>query len=241
MKPLTTFVLCLCCMTGIALCQSWSGGGGNLYFTTGNVGIGTSTPTVRLSLGSAITDQKLAVYQNGTQFYGFGISSGTLRFEVPAGDPHKYRFFAGSSELMTLHHNGKLQIGNVSTASNDYLLFVKKGIATGKVFVNSSFADYVFLPDYPLPTLEEVRSHILRAGHLPGMTSQAEIDAVGGFEVGAIAVKQMEKIEELYLYVLQLHDRMTNLESQAAEPSNPQTPEPSNPQTLKLSNPPPHE
>jgi hypothetical protein len=217
MKPFRTLFACLCCMLSIASGQSWSGGGGNLWFNTGNVGIGTSTPTVRLSLGSAITDRKLAVYQNGSQFYGFGIAAGTLRFEVPSGSPHKHVFFAGSSELMTLHDNGKLQIGNVSTASNDYLLFVKKGIATGKVFVNSSYADYVFLPDYPLPTLEEVRSHILRAGHLPGMTSQAEIDAAGGFEVGAIAVKQMEKIEELYLYVLQLHDRMKQLETKLAE------------------------
>jgi hypothetical protein len=113
--------------------------------------------------------------------------------------------------------SGKVRIGDVSIANNDYLLFVKKGIATGKVFVNSSYADYVFLPAYRLPSLEEVRSHILRVGHLPNMPSQAEIDAAGGFEVGEIAVKQMEKIEELYLYVLQLHDRITELESQLSE------------------------
>ena len=218
MKPLTIFILCLCSMTSVVFGQIWQEdtATGNIYFNGGNVGIGESNPNVRLSLGIAIANRKLAVYQNGTQFYGFGISAGVLRFEVPSGSPHKHVFFAGSSELMTLHHNGKLQIGNVSTASNDYLLFVKKGIATGKVFVNSSYADYVFLPDYPLPTLEEVRSHILRVGHLPGMTSQAEIDAAGGFEVGAITVKQMEKIEELYLYVLQLHDRIAALETQVA-------------------------
>ncbi|MDX2246424.1 MAG: hypothetical protein SF052_06600, partial [Bacteroidia bacterium] len=95
-----------------------------------------------------------------------------------------------------------------------YRLFVEKGIATGKVFVNSSYADYVFLPDYPLPTLAAVKNHIQLHGHLPGMPSQSEIDAAGGFEVGQIAVKQMEKIEELYLYVLQLHDRIGELESQ---------------------------
>lgn len=119
-----------------------------------------------------------------------------------------------SSVKMVIQNDGKVSVGNVSTASNDYLLFVQKGIATGRVFVNSSYADYVFLPDYPLPTLASVKNHIQLHGHLPGMPSQAEIDAAGGFEVGQIAVKQMEKIEELYLYVLQLHDRIAELEDQ---------------------------
>jgi len=81
----------------------------------------------------------------------------------------------------------------------------------------------VFLPTYELPTLEQVRSHIQIEGHLPGMTSQAEIDAAGGFEVGEIAVKQMEKIEELYLYVLQLHDRIAELEAKLADTQAPET------------------
>ncbi len=181
---------------------------------------GAFSPTLRLTnvFNSSGTNLPAIQFHNGATsnpvFWQLGGRvAGTAEFFF------NYREGATAEKTIMAFHgaSGKVSIGNVSIASNDYMLFVKKGIATGKVFVNSSYADYVFLPDYQLLTLEEVRRHIGTRGHLPGMTSQAEIDAAGGFEVGEIAVKQMEKIEELYLYVLQLHDRIAELESKLSK------------------------
>jgi hypothetical protein len=44
---------------------------------TGNVGIGTTTPHSLLDLGTSL-GRKLAVWQDNEEFYGFGISGGTL-------------------------------------------------------------------------------------------------------------------------------------------------------------------
>ncbi len=211
-------------------------------YVSDKMGIGTTSPNVRLELSNysatgasanvmlRLTNQFNSASGNtpAIQFHNGATSNPTywqIGGRVATLGEMRFIYKEGSLQEKTVMYfegnTGKVRIGDISSASNDYLLFVKKGIATGKVFVNSSYADYVFLPDYRLPTLEEVRSHIDDRGHLPGMTSQAEIDAAGGFEVGEIAVKQMEKIEELYLYVLQLHDRIAQLEAKLAESQSP--------------------
>ncbi|GAB4419468.1 MAG: hypothetical protein OHK0039_31890 [Bacteroidia bacterium] len=207
-------------------------------YASDRIGVGTTSPNVRLELsnngGSGTGPNVMLRLTN--QYNPSGNNLPTIQFHNGATtNPAFWQIgarVAGTAEMLFTYKfgttsentimsmdggNGKVRIGDVSAADNDYLLFVEKGIATGKVFVSSSYADYVFLPDYHLPSLEEVRGHIAQAGHLPNMPSQAEIDAAGGFEVGAIAVKQMEKIEELYLYVLQLHDRIAEWEAQLTE------------------------
>lgn len=213
-------------------------------FFSDRIGVGTSSPNVRMELsnngGSGTGPNVMLRLTN--QFNSSGNNFPSLQFHNGATtNPVFWQVgarVAGNAEMLFTYRggataektimsmngaSGKVGIGDVSTASNDYLLFVEKGVATGKVFVSSSYADYVFLPTYELPTLEQVRTHIRVSGHLPGMTSQAEIDAAGGFEVGDITVKQMEKIEELYLYVLQLHDRIAELEAKLADNQTPVT------------------
>lgn len=76
----------------------------------GNVGISTSTPNSILDLGPGVLDKKLAVYNStaGTDFYGFGLSGGQLRFHVGAA--------AADAADMVLNSAGSLglAIGNVS-------------------------------------------------------------------------------------------------------------------------------
>jgi hypothetical protein len=76
----------------------------------GNVGIGTTSPSVRLDLGSsagtAPTDaatRKLALYNSGNDFYGFGISMGALHIFTNAT--------AGASPDLTVLNNGNVGIG----------------------------------------------------------------------------------------------------------------------------------
>ena len=55
--------------------------------STGNVGIGTTTPSTLLSLGNSIDAQKLSLFDGGptnNNKYGFGIQSGELRQFFPS-------------------------------------------------------------------------------------------------------------------------------------------------------------
>lgn len=74
-----------------------------------------------------------------------------------------------------------------------------------KVQLNTSWPDYVFEKEYRLTPLNELASTLQRDKHLPGIPSAASIEAEKGFTVGEMQRKSMEKIEELYLYVIQLH------------------------------------
>ena len=52
---------------------------------------------------------------------------------------------------------------------------------------------------------------IQQLGHLPGVPVASEVENAGLF-IGQMQTIQMEKIEELTLYILQLHERISVLE-----------------------------
>jgi hypothetical protein len=74
------------------------------------------------------------------------------------------------------------------------------------------FPDYVFEPGYALTGLDQLQQHIDQHGRLPHMPSAAEVEAQGA-QLGELVRLQQEKIEELSLYILQLHDRLKTLEA----------------------------
>ncbi len=49
------------------------------------VGIGTTAPNVKLSLGTDVTAQKLALYDGASDFYGFGVQGGRMVFHTLLG------------------------------------------------------------------------------------------------------------------------------------------------------------
>lgn len=75
---------------------------------TGNVGIGTNTPSHKLDLGSSL-GRKLALYQSGNDFYGFGISPSTMEFH--AGSQ------SNTAPKMTINALGVIKL-NTYTGSN---------------------------------------------------------------------------------------------------------------------------
>ena len=105
--------------------------------------------------------------------------------------------------------NGSTAFGNFPTTAggvniSNYSLFVKGGILTEEVRVSlqSTWADYVFLKGYKLPTLEEVEAQIKEKGHLLNVPSAKEIKE-NGIELGEMSKIQQEKIEELTLYLIE--------------------------------------
>ncbi|MEZ4877541.1 MAG: hypothetical protein R2805_08335 [Flavobacterium sp.] len=110
--------------------------------------------------------------------------------------------------------NGKLYIGstpNFPSTSGNYKLFVEGGIMTEKVKValrnTSNWADYVFEKDYKLLPLNEVEKFVKINKHLPGVQSAKEL-AENGIDVAEMQSKQMEKIEELTLYIIEQNNKL---------------------------------
>ncbi len=91
--------------------------------------------------------------------------------------------------------------------SGTYRLFVKDGIRTERVKVDlaaaNGWADFVFDESYKLRSLEEVEKFIKTNKHLPDVPSEKEIKKEG-YELTEMHKIQMQKIEELTLYLIEL-------------------------------------
>ncbi|MCC7246383.1 MAG: hypothetical protein IT269_11940 [Saprospiraceae bacterium] len=117
----------------------------------------------------------------------------------------------GTSRLV-----GKVAIGAdpVPTVGSHALYVGGSAIAEEVVVkLKVNWPDYVFSANHCLPSLQEVASYIAVEKHLPGVPSANEI-AQFGLAVGDMQKIQMEKIEELYLHLIELEKSMNELKSE---------------------------
>lgn len=107
----------------------------------GNVGIGTNAPNAALQLGNFPNNRRIVLWEtnnNDNEYYGFGINSGTLRYQVNSTFSD-HVFYAGtsataSSELLRIKGNGALALnGNAGQAGQ---VLMSNGITTAAAWVN---------------------------------------------------------------------------------------------------------
>ncbi|WPC14547.1 hypothetical protein LEQ04_08035 [Riemerella anatipestifer] len=100
--------------------------------------------------------------------------------------------------------------------------------ATGFIGANASiFPDYVFQKyytgtsslkaDYSFKTLSQVEDFVKTNGHLPGYKSAAEIKKQGYIDLMATQLTNVEKIEELYLHLLEKDKEVKALKAKNEE------------------------
>jgi hypothetical protein len=95
----------------------------------------------------------------------------------------------------------------------DYKLLVDGSIGAREVVIkaiNQPWPDYVFAKDYNLMKLTQLEKYIANNKHLPDMPSALEIEA-NGQSLSEIQRLQQQKIEELFLYVLQQQKEIEEL------------------------------
>ena len=74
-----------------------------------------------------------------------------------------------------------------------------------------NFPDYVFEENYNLMPLNELQKFISTNKHLPNIPKGESIEKEG-MNIGDLSLLQMEKIEELTLYLLEMDERLEKLE-----------------------------
>jgi hypothetical protein len=118
-----------------------------------------------------------------------------------------------------VHSDGRVNIGSLYTGGthSDYKFSVKGKVLAKEVYVTlDNWSDFVFAEDYKLTPLEELKLFIATNHHLPDVPSEAEI-IEGGNNLGQMDAILLQKIEELTLYVLQLNDKLKQVEEENAE------------------------
>jgi hypothetical protein len=122
---------------------------------------------------------------------------------APAPDENNLR------DNFVINGNGYVSIG-VNDWKEESLLSVG-GLISSRAFkirpIDTELPDYVFYQDYQLPSLDSIKTYIEENCHLPGVPSVQQANEEG-VDVLDMQNRQLEQIERLYLYVIELERRL---------------------------------
>ena len=179
------------------------------------IGIGTTLPDARLEvlggqwdLSATEGDFKIG---NNTHRLKIGVATGgggagDVRIYA-SGGTNRIILGAGTTDVMAVNSagGGSVIIGGNFIPAAGYKLSIRGKLMCEemKVQLTTDWPDFVFDNDYKLPAISEVDKYIKLYHHLPGMPAAAEVEKNGGFHVGELQIKMLQKIEELTLYLIE--------------------------------------
>ncbi|SFQ22922.1 FliH/SctL family protein [Flavobacterium akiainvivens] len=194
----------------------------NIY-TNGFTGFNVQNPTSVIHANGTVTFENLANATTPAFMLGTDANGNVFEYPVPDGggsisdaDWLKPDGTLPMNINDNIYTNGKVGINTntfpTQVGTEDvsfYNLFVTGGILTEEVRVAEvdDWADYVFKPDYKLPTLKEVEEYIQQKGHLINIPSETEVKQ-NGVELTEMNKLLLEKVEELTLYVIDMNKKI---------------------------------
>ncbi|MGD9159116.1 MAG: hypothetical protein PVG39_11965 [Desulfobacteraceae bacterium] len=111
-----------------------------------------------------------------------------------------------SNAFLKITSAGNVGIGTTNPTNK---LDVNGTIRAKEVKVESNWSDFVFEDDYNLLSINQVESYIKENKHLPDIPSAKEVEEEG-LSMAEMMKKQMQKIEELTLYVIEQNKKIEN-------------------------------
>jgi hypothetical protein len=188
----------------------------NIYFP-GRIGIGTSPSQAldvngiiqtnfKTNAGHIVNLKSMSSAEGGQVTLGYGGNSSygegpsTWNMDVYGSNLRFFRYNAAGQPavLMELSENGPVQIyGNL------------------RVHGQVTWPDRVFKKGYRLRSLEEVETFVGQNNHLPDIPSEQEVEEQGVTVMDMFA-KQLQKIEELTLYMIELKKENKRLQKRVA-------------------------
>ncbi|WP_136444114.1 hypothetical protein [Pacificoceanicola onchidii] len=179
------------------------------FASTGNVGLGTSTPSAPLhilSYDGTADDAQGIVVENANSSTAV---RGLLTMRNKGGSYFTLDNTSAGTTWYFVHENASPNRFIISDAVADgpeMSLTADGDLTVPGAFISGSTTlnvpDYVFEPGYDLRPLSEVSAFIDQNGHLPEVPSAADV-ARDGLDITQMQMAQLKKIEEMTLYMLE--------------------------------------
>lgn len=194
--------------------------------STGNVGIGgTTSPTEKLEIANGNT-----VIRGLTNFTGPGQDAylflGNSSYYINSTNGYGLKMgiaaYPDFVRITSVNNHGVVGIGidpaaALSGNNTNYKLLVGGSIGANEIWVstgNPSWPDYVFKKDYKLMSIKEIKAFLLENKHLPNIPFAETVNKTNSVNVGDIQIKILQHVEELYLHIIKLNDKIEELETQ---------------------------
>lgn len=169
---------------------------------------------------------------NGLEFYSDDTLLGGLRYKH-LFDCWRKGFTGGlgiRNDSGLFFHHTPVYIGGNGDPNFTHLTSVNPAIGDGETwmlavngpvlgkefYVSLDWPDYVFDPEYKLPSLSEVEKFIKENHHLPDIPSANKIVETG-VPLGRTEAAITKQMEEMMLYIEQLNHKIDSLESQVED------------------------
>lgn len=170
----------------------------------GFIGIGTAFPTAMVDIN------------NGEYTGGPGTRSpiGLKVTSTYSNDPDQA---VGIMSQMGDNLNKAFSAGKTdgSSYTENFVVFADGYVFARdiRVTLQSPFPhpDYVFEKNYKLRSIEQLADFIKQNGHLPDVPSAKEVEKNKGINIGEMSEKQLLKIEEMTLYIIELNKKLNEL------------------------------
>jgi len=188
--------------------------------TTGsnNTAVGYNTLSTNLELVNTTGSNNTAIGFNAG-YRTFGSGNVFIGANAGSSEPGSNKFYLCNDSTQTLMYGSfstKQILMGVPyplgyTFKGNRTLNVVGGILADSVRIapTSAWADYVFDKNYKLMAVSALAVFIEKNKHLPGIPSSAEVSA-NGVELTALNVKLLEKIEELFLYMIEQNRKISD-------------------------------
>ncbi|WP_289041106.1 hypothetical protein [uncultured Zobellia sp.] len=206
--------------------RSYDLNGNDLLFTgSGRIGIGLSPgdPLVKLRVNGQVRG---STFRSGDgtltlPAYRFESDQNSGMYLAGTGE---LGFITSSTEAMRIDAGGNVGIGTDTPAEK---LHVTGNIQADGSFISATttYPDYVFEKyfqgysnldaSYKFLSLEEVETYLQEKFHLPGIKSASEIsENEGNWNLTEGALKNLEKIEELFLHTIEQEKEIKKLKAE---------------------------